>query len=173
MSIKKLISFDFDDTLCHTLTPDVGKPIWLEKTGTPFPYDGWWGRAESLDTDVFDIKLNPWVYEKYLDAVSDSDNYVLMATGRRTKLKNEVQKILDMHNLSFDSVHLNHTGDTFKFKCDLFAKMIKRMRPDEFIMYDDRQEHLVEFAKWSKTIDCKITIVDVVNKKYFRNYKVK
>jgi hypothetical protein len=31
-------------------------------------------------------------------------------------------------------------------------------------MYDDRFEHLVEFEKWAETIDCKITIIDVINK---------
>jgi hypothetical protein len=31
-------------------------------------------------------------------------------------------------------------------------------------MYDDRFEHLVEFEKWTETIDCKITIIDVINK---------
>jgi hypothetical protein len=163
-NIKKLYSFDFDDTLCFTLKPEDGKPVWLEKTGSPFPYDGWWGRSESLDTNVFDIKLNPWVYKEYLKAISDSENFVFMATGRRTKLRNEVMKILDMHNLSFDALHFNNTRDTFEFKCGVFESYIKRMRPDEFIMFDDREEHLVEFAKWAKKIDCKITIVDVINK---------
>jgi hypothetical protein len=35
----------------------------------------------------------------------------------------------------------------------------------KFIMYDDRHLHIIEFEKWAKTIDCKITIVDVINKK--------
>ena len=30
-------------------------------------------------------------------------------------------------------------------------------------MYDDRQLHLIEFEEWEKTIDCKVTIIDVVN----------
>lgn len=171
--INKLICFDFDDTLCHTLTPEEGKPIWLEKTGSPYPHGGWWGKKESLDTEIFDIKLNPWVYDKYLNAISDSDNYVFMATGRIVKLRNEVQKILDMHNLSFDSIHLNHTNDTFTFKCELFEKMIKRMRPEEFIMYDDREEHLVKFVHWARTIDCKVSIVDVKNHTINRNFKIK
>ena len=31
MEIKKLISFDFDDTLVHTTLPAEGKQIWKEK----------------------------------------------------------------------------------------------------------------------------------------------
>ncbi len=169
--IKKLYSFDFDDTLCFTLKPEEGKPIWLEKTGEPYPHQGWWGKSDSLHTDIFDIKLNPWVYKEYLKATADSDNFVFMATGRITRLRNEVQKILNMHNLAFDAVHFNHTSDTFTFKCELFENYIKKIKPDEFIMYDDREEHLVKFVKWARTMDCKITIVDVVNKTIKKNYK--
>ena len=31
-------------------------------------------------------------------------------------------------------------------------------------MLDDREEHLVEFEKWAKNQNIKITIIDVVNK---------
>jgi FMN phosphatase YigB (HAD superfamily) len=47
MSYKRLISFDFDDTLFHTPKPEQGEQIWKEKTGTDWPYSGWWGRPES------------------------------------------------------------------------------------------------------------------------------
>lgn len=31
MSYKRIVSFDFDDTLCHTPKPEEGKIIWKEK----------------------------------------------------------------------------------------------------------------------------------------------
>lgn len=169
-NIKKLYSFDFDDTLCFTPKPEEGKLIWQEKTGGVWPTDGWWGRSESLDTDVFDMKLNPWIYKEYLSAVSDDQNFVFMATGRRTKLAKDVKKILDIHNLSFDALHFNNTRDTFEFKCGVFENYINELKPDEFIMFDDRKEHLVEFIKWAKKIKCKITIVDAIDKTIVRNY---
>ena len=58
MEYNKLISFDFDDTLCHTPLPEDGKQIWFEKTGTEWPYNGWWSKPESLDLEVFDIPVN-------------------------------------------------------------------------------------------------------------------
>ena len=164
MGIKKLICFDFDDTLCHTLKPEEGKVIWKEKFGTDWPHRGWWSKPETLDLDIFDTKINPYVYQEYLKAVSDPDNYVFCATGRIEKLRTEVETVLHKLNLSFDSVYLNNGGDTFTFKCRLFAKLISELQPAEFIMYDDRFEHLVEFEKWAETIDCKITIIDVINK---------
>lgn len=160
----KLVCFDLDDTLCHTMKPEEGKPIWKEKTGEDWPHRGWWSKPETLDLDIFDTKVNPYVYEEYLKAVSDPDNYVICATGRVEKLRPEVEKLLSEKNLAFDAIYLNTGGDTFNFKCRLFERLIRKLGVSEFTMYDDRYEHLVEFEKWAKTIDCRITIIDVKNK---------
>ena len=50
---------------------EEGEKVWKEKTGTDWPYSGWWGRPESIDPEIFYIPLNQWVYKKYLEAVSD------------------------------------------------------------------------------------------------------
>jgi hypothetical protein len=34
-------------------------------------------------------------------------------------------------------------------------------------MYDDRQEHLVRFKEWAKTLPCKVTIVDAISGEEF------
>lgn len=168
MNMKKLVSFDFDDTLFFTPKPEEGKIIWKEVTGIEWGYGGWWGKAETLDMNVFDIKLNDFVYDEYLKYIG-ADNHVILATGRldsrKVSLKNEVNAILDANKLSFDGVYLNTGIDTFDFKSRLFERLINEVKPDEFIMYDDRQLHLIKFEEWAKTIDCKVTIVDVVNKK--------
>ncbi len=163
MKYKKLVCFDFDNTLCNTMGPDQGKVIWKEKTGENWPYVGWWSKPETLDFKVFDTPLNKPVYSEYLKAVSDSDNFVILATGRIEKLRKEVEKVLNKYNLSFDGVFLNNGGDTFTFKRKLFERLISELQPEEFIMYDDREEHLVDFKEWAKTMPCDVTIIDVVN----------
>lgn len=165
--MKRLISFDFDDTLCHTPTPEVGKKLYFEKTGNIWPYQGWWGRSDSIDMSIFDIPLNKWVYAKYLEATSDPENYVILATGRLKKapgMMENVQKILNYHNLSFDEIHLNWGGDTYKFKTMLFEQLIEKLGVQEFIMYDDRVEHLEKFEEWAAEHHIDVTVVDVVNK---------
>jgi len=167
MAYKRLISFDFDDTLCHTPKPEDGKKIWFEKTGTVWPYTGWWGKKESIDMDVFDIPVNQWVYQKYLESISDPDNYVILATGRLKKapgMVEGVEKILNFHNLSFDEIYLNWGGDTFNFKTTLFEQLIEKLGVQEFIMFDDRQEHLVKFEEWASEHHVDVTVVDVINK---------
>jgi FMN phosphatase YigB (HAD superfamily) len=163
MKYKKLICFDFDATLFHTALEDEGKVIWKEKTGYDYPHKGWWSKPETLDTTIFDTPLNRPVYNEYLKAVSDSENFVILATGRIERLRPQVEAILNKNNLSFDGVFLKRgPGDTLYFKTKLFETFIKELQPEEFIMYDDREEHLVEFKEWAKTMPCDVTIIDVV-----------
>lgn len=162
---KELVCFDFDGTLFHTPEPHEGKKIWQDRTGLQFPYDGWWSKPETLNTDIFHIPMNEWVYRKYLESLSRKNTYVILATGRLERLRKQVQAILDMNNLSFDEVHLNWQSDTFTFKCNLFEKLISKLKVDKFIMYDDRHDHINKFKIWAKGQKCIIEIVDVVNKK--------
>lgn len=164
MEYKKLICFDFDKTLCNTSEPEEGKIIWKEKTGYDYPHVGWWSKPETLDLKIFDTPLNKPVYSEYLKAVSDSDNFVILATGRIERLRKEVESVLNKYNLSFDGIFLKRgPGDTFYFKRTLFERLISELQPEEFIMYDDREEHLVDFKEWAKTMPCDVTIIDVVN----------
>ena len=169
---NKLICLDFDKTLFNTPTPHEGKKIWMDKTDMVWPYNGWWGKSETLDTNVFHIHMNEWVHKKYLEAVADPDAYVILATGRLEKVPNmrkNIMNILNMNNVSFDEVYLNWGGDTFNFKTKLFEELIRKLKVDELTMYDDRAEHLTKFKKWAEFRPQKIKIVDVINKKEFIN----
>lgn len=166
----KLIAFDFDKTLIHTMEPEEGRKIWLKERGENFPHPtGWWSKKESLDTSIFYPAMNMWTYNKYLEAIADEDNYVFIATGRMDKLKNEVQTILDFHDFKFHDVFCNWGSETFKFKTRLFEQILrKNPKATDLIIYDDRHEHLDKFVDWAadveKTTHTKISIIDVINK---------
>jgi hypothetical protein len=164
--IKKIVCFDFDGTLVNTPTPESGKPVWEKETGLSWAGRGWWGNPESLNLKVFGhIPTNGWVHKKYLEAISDPETYVFIATGRLKRLENHVQKILDSHGIDCD-LFCNTGADTFRFKCNLFQDMIRKFpKAESFTMYDDRQEHLTEFVEWAKRQPIDINIIDVINKK--------
>ncbi len=184
--MRTLYSFDFDGTLCHTPEPVNGKKIWEEKTGISWPYTGWWGKAESINTDIFYVPVNGWVYKRYLEASLDESGIKILATGRLNKVENmrkNVEEILRINNLTFDEIlvipskgrypengeggiYLNWGGDTFNFKIRLFESLIDKTKCDRFIMYDDRYEHLTRFKEWARdNKKCEIVVVDVINKR--------
>lgn len=159
--INKITVFDFDKTMCFTPEPVEGEKIWYEKTGTVWPYTGWWSKKETLDLDIFYIPVNPFVYKKYLEAVADDETFTVLATGRLAKLQREVEKVLNYNNLAFDLVACNTGGETFRFKSKLFEQLINKYDPDIFTMYDDRHDHIVQFEKWARFQPCVVEIIDV------------
>jgi hypothetical protein len=168
--IKKLISFDFDKTLILTPLEEEGKLMWENHYNMKFPRKGWWSHPESLDLEVFEPKPDPWVLSEFTKCTSE-DNYVFIATGRIKKLETHVEKVLDYNNIhkrssprtfGYDDLFTNTGGETFQFKCNLFEKIIKENSDSkEFIMYDDREEHLEKFCEWAKKQDIVIKIYNV------------
>ena len=75
-----------------------------------------------------------------------------------------ITKILNQHNVSFDEIHLNWGGDTYNFKTKLFEEKIEELGVHEFVMYDDRHEHLIKFHEWAAEHHVTVKVVDVIKK---------
>jgi hypothetical protein len=160
-NIKHLVCFDFDGTLIHTPLPEDGKKKWEEFYNMSFPRPGWWGSKESLDLKVFYPSVNDYVFKFYKECFGKEDTYTFLATGRLVKLETEVKKVLDLHNIKFDDIFCNNSGETLRFKKKLFEKKIEEFKNCEsFTMFDDRYEHIQEFIEWSKQFkSVKVTVV--------------
>lgn len=141
--IMNLAIFDFDGTLVDTELPETGKQIWLEKTGKTWAHIGWWGKGDSLDTEVFDNKLIPSVKEAYDTVKKEKKTLTVMLTGRRLVLAKEVNKILKQHDLVFDEHHFNTGGATEVCKMRTIEKLLKNY-PDveEISIWEDRAAHV-------------------------------
>ena len=173
MKYNKIVSFDFDDTLFFTPDHITGKKEWEQKTGLDWPYNGWWSKPETLNVEIFNIPVNPYVYKKYLEAITEDDTLCILATGRLDKSRNgkypgklslrpQVEDVLRTHNIEFgEHVYLNPGMDTYHFKTNLFSDLINKYNPNTFVMYDDRHEHLKKFPEWAKTQPCVVEIIDV------------
>jgi hypothetical protein len=148
--ITKIEVFDFDGTLVDTLLPETGKPIWLEKTGKEWEHRGWWGRKESLDLEVFGgFEVIEDVIDGFKKAKEDPNTFVVMMTGRRGKLKNEVKAILDHHGLKFDKYLYNYGGDTLTSKLKYLGSMLEVFpNVTDVTLWDDRDEHIPTFEQW-------------------------
>ena len=133
--MKRLAVFDFDGTLIDSPEKEEGKKIWAQKTGQPHQYKGWWGRKESLDTSVFDIKTFPSVVAQLDKEKNTPDTDVIILTSRMEKLRPEVQKILDDNDIVVDDLILKRGREG---KGDIILK-IENYNQDleEIVVYDD------------------------------------
>lgn len=111
-SVMRLQIFDLDGTLMNTFGPEEGKPMWEKYYGKPFPWNGWWGRPESLDLNVFDIKPFPSVLKQLKKELITPDTYVLVLTSRMEKLRPQVEAVLAANNINVDKVDMKRAeGD--------------------------------------------------------------
>jgi hypothetical protein len=133
--MKKLAIYDFDGTLMNTPEAEEGKAKWSEVKGMPYPHVGWWGRAESLDTDVFDITPFPNILSQLKKDVVNPNAYVIILTSRIERLRPQVEKILNDNGIVVNDVLLKRGNET---KGDVILSYLKAM-PDlqKIDVYDD------------------------------------
>jgi hypothetical protein len=141
--IKRLAAFDMDGTLIDTPMPENGKLEWQKYYNKPFQYQGWWGRPESLDLNVFNIKAFPSVLNQLKKELVTPDTLVIVLTSRMEKLRPQVQAILDANN-----IHV-HKLDMRKSEHDKGVKILRYLEelPDLKVInvYDDRDSDIESY----------------------------
>lgn len=153
--ITKLSIFDFDGTLVNTPLPDTGRQEYHDKTGKPWPHEGWWGRHESLDMEVFDMPTLEEVISDYEKATAEESTAVVLLTGRMIKLSEHVKVILDAKGLTFDEYHYNRGGATEFAKMKSMEKLLEKYKDvTEMELWDDRLPHIPIFEAFlQKQVD--------------------
>lgn len=146
---KKISIFDFDQTLMDTPTKEEGAKIWKEKTGEEWPHKGWWGRSESLDMNIFDIKPIDNVVQDYRVEHNDPYTVTVMITGRHEGLREEVTSILEQHGLEFDHYLLKKRSPTIKDKIEKLESLLQKYPEVNTVeIWEDRSEHVEDFQSW-------------------------
>lgn len=151
--ITTLSVMDFDGTTMDTLTPERAKPIYKEKTGEDWPFKGWWGRPESLNMDIFDFEAKPEVKSDYQTEAANNNTMLISLTGRRKKLGNQVEAILNANGYKFDKYLYNYGSDTLSNKIEQMTNLLKEFPNIRVInMWDDRLSHFEDFNKWGNDL---------------------
>lgn len=157
--MAKLNCFDFDGTLFRTPGREEGAKRYLEAKGEPWPFEGWWGRPESLWQPVLPYPypanfMIEQVHEAYRHAKEAGERVILM-TGRPYKIGDTVTKILHDHGLEFDRVYLRgqiKASDTFGFKKAALFLELEAVEYEEIEIWEDRMEHVSLFIEFGKEI---------------------
>jgi len=134
--IRRLIAFDFDGTLIDSPDPENGKQFWQDKMGRAYPHLGWWGRPESLDLDVFEIKPFPSVLTQLKKEIVIPGSFVIVLTSRMEKLRPQVQAVLDANNIHVDKLDMKRSNKT---KGEKILRYVQEL-PDLKVInvYEDR-----------------------------------
>ena len=146
---KRLCVIDLDGCLLDTPHPETGKPEWEKHYNKKFPYTGWWGRKESLDTEVFNIKPFPNVLAQLNKENNTPDTRVIILTSRREKLRPEIENVLKLNGIVVDDVILKRGNEG---KGDVILR-IESYNQDlkEIVVYDDfmdkNPEKIAEYTK--------------------------
>jgi len=150
--IKKISIFDFDGTLVDSPKPEDGIPIWEEVNGYGYPFKTWWDRVESLDQEVFDIDTIESTIDNYNEEYENEDTLVIMLTGRLSKLRDTVKKILYSKGLVFHEYHFKDIDNTLLSKVNKIEELLHRYpNVEEIEMWEDRKHHAKAFEIWGKT----------------------
>ena len=157
--INKIAIFDLDGTLIDTPLPETGKVEYKKKTGKDWPHKGWWGQADSLDIEVFDMPVITDVVNDYNKMVKEPNTLVVLLTGRLEKLRPQVEKLLASKGLKFHKTLLSTGGSTDTFKLKTLDMLVKEYPDSEIHMWEDRLEHIPIFEEWGKknSLEGKIT----------------
>jgi len=143
-NIKRLIISDLDGTLINSPMPETGKVQWSEKMKTPYKYQGWWGRPESLDLNVFDIKPFSSVLNQLKEEQAKPNTYVIILTSRMEKLRPQVQAILDANHIVVDKLDMKRAeGDKGK-KVLRYVEQFPEL--EEINVYDDRDTDIQSYV---------------------------
>jgi FMN phosphatase YigB (HAD superfamily) len=150
--IKKISIFDFDGTLVDSPKPKDGMPMWEEVNGYEYPFKTWWDRVESLDQEVFDIDTIESTIDDYNEEYENEDTLVIMLTGRLSKFRDTVKKILYSKGLVFDEYHFKDIDNTLLSKVNKIEELLHRYpNVEEIEMWEDRKHHAKAFEIWGET----------------------
>jgi len=165
---SRVVFYDFDGTLMDSPLPDPGKNIYREKTGKVYPHQGWWGRPESLDLNVFDIQTNPEIESLFRKDASDPNTRVVLLTNRLSKLSEPIKKILDKHNMTFDHYSFKNDG---REKGERIYDILKSKYPEtEFVeFYDDDIKHFQSVRDNLIETDYEFKVYHIVDGKVVSN----
>jgi hypothetical protein len=151
--ITKISIFDFDGTLVDTPMLDTHKDVYQQKTGREWPHKGWWGKADSLDMEIFDMPVMASVIADYKAEKPSPNTLMVMLTGRIKPLAPYVEKILAAKGLSFDKYIYNNGSNTLTSKIASLDELLKEFPSvTDITMWEDRAPHIVSFRAYGDTL---------------------
>lgn len=171
----KLNIWDFDGTLFRSPGREEGEIAYQAHTGQPWPYQGWWGRPETLQPPILpepipkDLLIQK-VFDAYNMARADDNVWNVLLTGRPIRLRRRVREICDYFQIYFDEEYykgmrgIPSAEDTFDYKAGIIKTRLLHNELECVSIWEDRSEHVGRFTALAGEIKalCGKTLTKVV-----------
>lgn len=154
----KLIHGDYYDySLVNYINNKTDITITCPKHGNEkYQYEGWWGRPNSLNTDVFDIKPFLAILNQLNADMAKSDTYVILLTARMGRLQDAIENVLKINNIQVDEVSVKNGSAEKDVRVKNF--LTKFPQVNTVNTYDDRDKEMKVFAQLKNDIGDKYQV---------------
>lgn len=156
--------FDFDGCLFDSPIPETGKDVWSTFHGKPYPHIGWWGRVESMDLLVYDIKPFKQVHDIYLEGKNENTiDFIL--TSRLDKFEPIIMQLLKDNDIDIKYVltkNKHEKGERIVQTIEWFSDK----NITDVYFYDDRDKEIISAEAVKEQIEdmgINFHIVQIIN----------
>jgi hypothetical protein len=170
---KRVVIYDFDQTIFHSLASEEGKALYFKATGQLWPFSGWYGRIETLmpplvPDPIPESMLVANTVAAYREDRKCPDTYLVLMTGRPAKMRNRILEICGTFDLKFDEEFFRgmkgykQHDDTLKIKLDIITEYLIHDGLEILEIWEDRPEHsnrfMTEARRWKSNTLQKIVV---------------
>jgi FMN phosphatase YigB (HAD superfamily) len=143
---KRILNvFDFDGTLMDSPLPEMGKKMYEDKYGKPWPHKGWWGQLDSLE--CFEVTPIWKVMAIYNRLVKVDGSLNVLMTNRLSKFESVVRKKLNGY-YEFDIYNFKSDGRDKPERIEEILLSYPNIR--EINIFDDMDEQITKFKEFRK-----------------------
>jgi hypothetical protein len=152
---KRLVIYDFDGTIFFSPNKDQGVEIY-KNHGKNWMHIGWWGKKESLEPPIVEIKpvdsqYNQKVLNSFYKDRKDENSLVVLMTGRAYFFESRIKEICENKGIFFDFYFFDgspgcHGKSTLEKKLNRIEDLIHE-NLEVLEIWEDRPEHIIGFSE--------------------------
>jgi len=162
MKKVKISLFDFDGCLVDTALPERDKTLWEKHHNKPWPFQGWWGRMESMCPDAFDTKTFADRHEEFVKLDDQGfEQYIL--TSRLPRFTDRIKDILSANGLSVKKIFTKTNATKGERILELIAEYkAEGIEIEHIKFFDDRLKEIVTAEAVRPQIEAMGIVFDVI-----------
>jgi FMN phosphatase YigB (HAD superfamily) len=143
MKKAKIALWDCDGCLVDTPLPERDKTSWEKHHDKPWPFQGWWGRMESMCADAFNITTFADRHEEFVKLDGEGFEQFIL-TSRLPRFTDRIKDILSANGLSVKKIFTKTNATKGERILELIAQYkAEGIEIEHIKFFDDRLKEIV------------------------------